>query len=521
MEQKNVKGAVGSVLVLALLGKLLGLLRDRLLGVTFGAGLYTDAFMTASRIPRVFFDVIFASAISICFIPVISALHEREGRKRALQFGGELTGLAAIVTLAISVLGMIFAAPLTRLFAAGYDAETMAIAVRLTRIMFPTVFLTGVAYSFVGILQSLECFAVPASISLVSNGLIIIYYYTLCDRFGIWGLAAAFLIGWTAQILVMVPSLKRRGFRLTTRLNAKSEDMRAVLKLMVPVLVSAWVQPVTLTIGTRFASGFGEGTVTALELATNLNLIIVGVFVLSVTNVMFPRISRLEAAGRELWSPTRASLGVTLYVTLPIMCGVMLLARPLIAFVYGGGEFDAAAVALTSQAMRWGAPSMIGFAVGSILGRVYFARRDGVRPLIAGILGIISCVAMCLALTGTMGIRGIALSGAVAVAVNALALLIPLLKDGLMTPPFAVNLLKTALGTAVMTAAVYFLMKAMPLGNLLLCIASAAAGAIIYFVVTLLIGVRAAWMVWNTMMQIAAKLGLRRKNEESNIDENS
>ena len=146
MKQKNVKSAVGATLLLILLGKLLGLFRDRLLAVSFGAGIYTNAFLTASRIPRVFFDVVFASAISISFIPVFSASHERDGRERALRFGAEVTGLFAVITFAVSALGVVFAEPLARLFAPGFDAETAALATQLTRIMFPTVFLTGVAY---------------------------------------------------------------------------------------------------------------------------------------------------------------------------------------------------------------------------------------------------------------------------------------------------------------------------------------------------------------------------------------
>jgi putative peptidoglycan lipid II flippase len=416
-----------------MLGKLLGLLRDRLMATSYGAGLYANAFLTASRIPRVFFDAVFASAISLSFIPVFSAVHERDGRARALGFGAEFTNLAALVTLAVSALGVVFAAPLTRLFASGYDAQTLALATSLTRIMFPTVFLTGVAFSFVGILQSLECFAVPAVISVVSNGIIIAYYLTLNNRFGVWGLSAAFLIGWAAQALVMVPSLIKRGFRPVLRLGAGSADMRSVIRLTLPVMVSAWVQPVCLAIGTRFASSLNGGSgVTALELAMNLYTIIIGVFVLSVTNVLFPRISRIEAAGGDVLAPTRASLGVSLAFSLLAMCGVMLLAKPAIAIIYGGGKFDDSAVALTASALRWCAPGMPGYAATAVLGRVYFARKSGAVPLVAGIAAIAVNLVLCRVFTEPLGVVGIALASSAAITTNAILLAMPLIKEGLL-----------------------------------------------------------------------------------------
>ena len=99
-----------------------------------------------------------------------------------------------LLSAVLSVLGILFAGPLVSLFADGYDAQTAELAVSLTRVMFPTVLFTGVAFSFVGVLQSLGEFNVPALISVVSNLVIILYYLTLDQQFGIYGLAVAFLV---------------------------------------------------------------------------------------------------------------------------------------------------------------------------------------------------------------------------------------------------------------------------------------------------------------------------------------
>ena len=286
-----------------------------------------------------------------------------------------------------SVLGILFAGPLVSLFADGYDAQTAELAVSLTRVMFPTVLFTGVAFSFVGVLQSLGEFNVPALISVVSNLVIILYYLTLDQQFGIYGLAVAFLVGWFLQAAVQVPSLRRLGFRYRPGLELRSEGMRKVFALMLPVMVSTWVQPINLTINSKFGSRLYEGAgVSAIEFSTNLYLVIAGVFVLSVTNVIFPKLSRLT--GREQEGEFRETLRTTLhgclFFVLPMSAGLMVLSRPLISFIYGGGAFDDFSVSITSQGLFWVSLGMTGYAVQNILSRAYFARQKGKVPLAAG-----------------------------------------------------------------------------------------------------------------------------------------
>ena len=170
--------AVSTVMVITLLGKVLGLLRDRLLTTSYGLGMESNAFLLASRIPRVFFDVIFASAIAACFIPVFTQYLSRQGRREAFNFSGNFLSVIALITLGLSIVGMILARPLVLLMADGFDEQTVALCTDLTRILFPAVFFTGVAFTFVGLLQSLDEFNIPALISSVSNGFIILYFLT-------------------------------------------------------------------------------------------------------------------------------------------------------------------------------------------------------------------------------------------------------------------------------------------------------------------------------------------------------
>ena len=259
-ENDHATRTISIVMVITLIGKVLGLYRDHLMAVHYGtAGMEAKAFYVASRIPRVFFDVVFASAIAACFIPVFSEYLTQKGKQEAFRFGGNFLSVMTLLTALLTGLGILFAEPLVTLFADGYDAQTAALAASLTRVMFPTVLFTGVAFSFVGILQAMDRFNIPALISTVSNLVIIGYFYFLDEDYGVYGLAAAYLAGWLLQALVQVPSLKQIGFRYHPNFSFRTDGMRRAFALMGPVMVSTWVQPINLTINSRFGSHLYDG----------------------------------------------------------------------------------------------------------------------------------------------------------------------------------------------------------------------------------------------------------------------
>ena len=500
-------------MVLTLLGKVMGLYRDHLLAIYYGMGMEASAFYTASRIPRVFFDAVFASAISACFIPVFSEYLESGGKKKAFAFSRAFLTIIGILTLILTGVGMAFSEQFVTLFADGYNAETAALASSLTRIMFPTVFFTGLAFSFVGILQSLDEFNIPALISAVSNAVIIVYFWTLDGKFGVYGLAAAFLVGWLLQAVVQLPALRKKGFTYAPRLEVRSEGMKKVFALMGPVMVSTWVQPINLTINSKFGSHLYDGAgVSAIEYATNLYLVIAGVFILSVTNVIFPKLSRLAAGneGDAFRDTIRSTLHASLFFVLPMSAGLMVVARPLISFVYGGGEFDDFSVQITSAALGWVSLGMVGYAVQNILSRAYFAQQSGKIPLIAGAASIGVNILLCMMLTDTLAVSGLAIASAVSSTVYALLLLLPMERkgQGVLTKAFCLDFLKMLIATVLMAAAAAFAHRAVSglvsgkMGELVTLGVSACAGVVVYFAAAFVLRLEEATLTGSLVKQL-------------------
>ena len=436
---------VGLIMMITLLGKVLGLVRDMLLGHNFGTGMESAAFLTASRIPRTFFDAIFAAAISASFIPVFTERMEQKGQEDAFRLSRCFFTWMGLLTAGMSLIGMVFAEPLVDVLAQGFDAKTAALCAQLLRILFPTVFLTGLAFSMVGVLQSMGEFYIPAAISVASNGIIILYYLLFCRRFGVYGLAWAFLLGWAAQALMQMSWLFRHGFHY--RPCFRHPALKSVFTLMVPVMVSTWIQPVNQLISTRFASFLFEGAgASAMEYANTLYTMIAGILVLSITNVMFPEMSRLSSSGQEnqLGELVGGTLRGMLFLLLPMMVGLMLLSRPIVRLLYEYQSWNTFSTEITARALCFMSLGMVGYGIQNVLSRAFYAQQNGKAPMISGAISIVVNLALCLLLSGSMDVAGLSIATAASSMVSAVLLLIPMLRryPGVLGKRFWIGILK-------------------------------------------------------------------------------
>ena len=248
IRNKSGSGAVRTVGIMmgaTVISKLLGMLRGVLQTRAWGTTPQANAFTAASKLPLAVFDMFLSAAVLGCFIPVYNSLVKKDGlsdetdMREADRFAsGFLTFIIAVCGLA-ALLGIIFAEPLLRLMTAGLDAETFALAVTLTRMMFPMMIFTGAAYTLVGVLQSKGSFVAPAMISAISNAGVVIYLAVvnplLGDK-GIYGLAAAYTLAWLIQLLTLVAPLKKLGFSYRPRLDLKDPPLIKALKMAPPIL---------------------------------------------------------------------------------------------------------------------------------------------------------------------------------------------------------------------------------------------------------------------------------------------
>ncbi|MCL1888639.1 MAG: murein biosynthesis integral membrane protein MurJ [Kiritimatiellaeota bacterium] len=416
------------MMAIMFLGKLLGIVRDRFQAMHFGADTAEAiAFVQASSLPRNFLDIMFAAAFSASFIPVFNSYLETKGKGAAMRLASSFVTLTFIITTVVTVVSVIFAAPLFDAFLGGsaMGAETRSLGIELLRYMFPLMVFSGLAFSLTGVLQSLGEFRVPAAMSVVSNGIILVYYFFFIERFGVYGLTAAFLIGWAAQALIQVPFLIKNKFPFRLKVDFKEEGLRRIGKLALPVMAASWVAPVNLLVNAKASVNLYGGVygVNAIHFSHNLYMIISGVFVLSVANVVFPALSRQAVADGELFRETLCGTLRSLFLfLLPIMFGLAALSTPIIRLVYQVGRFGEAAVSVTAEALLFYSFGILGCGLQILLTRACYALQDGRTPLYSSLAAIALNAVLSFTLAPRMGVAGPALASAVSITAAALIL---------------------------------------------------------------------------------------------------
>ena len=260
-----------------------------------------------------------------------------------------------------------------------------------------------------------------------------------------------------------------------------------------------------------------------MEYSTNLYLVVAGVFILSITNVIFPKLSRLTAEHQEdaFRDTIRQTVHSSLFFVMPMAAGMMTLARPIVSFLYGGGAFDEFSVNITSQALVWVSLGMVGYGLQNILSRAYFAQQNGRTPLIAGGISILANVVGCMLLTEPLGVAGLAISSSISSTLYALLLLIPLQKQGggVFNAGFGKDAGKMLVSTVGMAAVSYTHLRAhetvlavryglenlLPqgkVGELVLLGICALVGVAVYFLLATLTGLDEANMVRDMVKRV-------------------
>lgn len=211
--------------VIILASKLMGLARDVLTARAFGTTDYAIAYETASKLPLTIFDFVLGGVVTSAFIPIYNSISVKNGKKQAVSFLSSYINLILLITFAITAFGEAFAPLLVKFIAPELSETTAALSVSLTRIMFPMVVFVGLAFSFVGFLQSEGEYNLPAVISLVSNVIMCTYLLTLSDKFGVTGLAMAMLVGWIMQALVQLPTAVKKGLKYSPKSRINTPDI--------------------------------------------------------------------------------------------------------------------------------------------------------------------------------------------------------------------------------------------------------------------------------------------------------
>lgn len=419
-------GRSASIVGLAfVVSRLLGLVREVILGYRFGTSSEYDAYVSAFRVPDLLFLVVMAGAFGAAFIPVFGGFLEREERDKAWRLASAVITLSAVATVVLAMVVFLLAGPIMRyLVAPDLPAAVQPLAVKTMRILLLSPILLGFGIAAKGILEAQELFTLPALSPLLYNAAIILAALILAPRFGVEGVAVGVVAGALLHIAVQVPGLVASGMEFHPTLDRTVDGLAEVGRLLLPRVVGLAAFQLNFVAVTHLASGAGEGRVSALNYAWQMMMLPHGVIALSISTVIFPSMARLYQAGKldDVRAIFTGALKPMLFLTIPASVGLFELRTAIPQTIFQLGAFDAQSTALVAPALGFLALGLVWYALVEVLARIYYAMQDTRTPVIAGVIIIVINIALGATLVGPMGHSGLAIGLTVSTGIEALIL---------------------------------------------------------------------------------------------------
>ena len=462
----NLLRALATVSGMTLLSRILGFVRDFVIARTFGAGMATDAFFVAFKLPNLLRRLFAEGAFSQAFVPILGEYRNKRSPEETRLLVDHVCSLLAATLLVVTALGIIGAPLLVWISAPGFATEPdkFALTVTLTRITFPYILFMSLVALAGGILNTWSRFSLPAftpvllNISFIGMALFAAPYF---DPPAL-ALAWAVFIGGVLQLAIQYPALKKISMlprlSLNWRLAWSDPGVRRILLLMGPAVVGVSVSQLSLLINTIFASFLDTGSVSWLYYADRLMEFPSGLLGAALGTILLPSLARLNASEHhtEYSKLLDWGLRLTLLLAAPAAVGLAILAVPLIATLFFHGAFNIEDVFKTRDALVAYSLGLTGLILVKVLAPGFYAKQNVRTPVKIALISLAATQAMNLAFIGWLQHAGLALSIGLAACLNALLLYRGLRRSEIYQPQpgwmtFALKLLValTAMGVVL------------------------------------------------------------------------
>jgi putative peptidoglycan lipid II flippase len=462
----NLLRAMATISGMTLISRVLGFVRDAVIARTFGAGLETDAFFVAFRIPNLLRRLFAEGAFSQAFVPILAEYRTRNGHDETKLLVDRVATVLAVALVVATALGIALAPVIVYVSAPGFAAmtEKFDLTVAMLRITFPYILLISLVAAAAGILNTWSRFALPAFTPTLLNVAFIVAALFFAPYFDppVMVLAWAVIAGGVLQLAFQVPALARLGMLPRPRVAFADPGVRRILVLMGPAVVGVSVGQISLLLNTIFASFLQTGSVSWLYYADRLMEFPTGLLGVALGTILLPSLAKLhsEAAGDEYSRLLDWGLRLTFLLAVPAAAALGVLATPLIATLFLHGRFDATDLEMTRQALVAYSVGLLGLILVKVLAPGFYARQNIRTPVKIALVALAATQLMNAALIVPLQHAGLALSIALGACLNAALLYRGLRARAIYAPQagWGAFFAKVAAATALMASGLWFAM---------------------------------------------------------------
>lgn len=417
----QVAKATGLIVGITVISKITGFFRTVVLADVYGANCLTDSYVAATVYPSLLFSGI-NLALTTTFIPLYTDIRERSGSKAAYEYANIVLTTLLLALVLLEAVGFLTALPILPLYVPGWvgkmchDVSQLHLTLELTWVMMPALIFIGLAGVQTGILEAEGDFAPAAFIGIPQNLILIAIILWLSARLNIFAAAIGTLLGGMSFVIVQGIPLHRRGFRFRPRFGWNHPELRRMGRMVIPVFLSTFVSQAGYIVDRILASGLANGSISALQYASLINNVVLGVFVTALVTVMYPTLSRFTARGdvAGFINAIRRALGVLILVTVPVSVGIVVLRTPLVRVIFQHGAFTPFATAQTAFALLFFALGLVANSAATLLPRAFFALKDTRTPTIYGLGAVAVNIVADLLLVHPLAQGGLALGTSLA-----------------------------------------------------------------------------------------------------------
>ncbi len=501
----NLLKSLAAVSSMTMLSRVLGFVRDTIIARTFGAGIASDAFVVAFKLPNLLRRIFAEGAFSQAFVPILAEYKTQQGEEAARTFVAYVSGMLTLVLALVTFIGILAAPWIVWVSAPGFadEADRFALTTDLLRVTFPYILLISLSSLAGAILNTWNRFSVPAFVPTLLNVSMIVFALFLTPYFDppIMALGWAVLAGGLLQLAFQLPHLRKVGMLVLPRLNLRDTGVWRVLKLMGPAIFGVSVSQISLIINTIFASFLVAGSVSWMYFADRLMELPAGVLGVALGTILLPTLSKTYAsADRDEYSRLLDwGLRLCFILALPSAVALAVLAEPLTVSLFQYGKFSGHDADMTQQALIAYSVGLLGIILVKILAPGFYAQQNIRTPVRIAVVTLVATQMMNLALIKPLAHAGLALAIGLGACLNAGLLYWQLRKADMFQPQpgWMIFLGKLLLAVLTMAAVLLAAMHHMPawaegdmLWRLSRLAAVVVAGLLSYFGMLLVLGFR-------------------------------
>lgn len=428
MKFKNLTQSSTMLMVVIVISKLIGMLRDVILANYFGTSNISDAYLIASSVPVLLFYFI-GHSLSTAYIPMFNKVKHEKGSLSSLKFTDNLLTISLLLSSVIVITLLLFPSVVVKLFAAGFDSETAQISANLIRICAPSIYLMTIINIYGGFLQANRNFLAPAAISLPRNIAIVISVILAAslgyDILG-WGLLASYIF----EFVFLLPFVLRKQYRYSPFLNFKDEYIKKTLYVVAPILLGMCVGQVNKIVDRSMASTIIVGGISALNYASIINNAVQEILVTGIITILFANCAELVAKGEHDKVKIKLSntIDSLIFILIPAIIGVILLADPIVKLILCRGEFNQKSLQMTVGALRCYSCGLLFLALRDTLVKVFYAYKETRITTLVSICAILINIVLNIILGKLFGINGLAIATSISAMFNSVVLIMAFYK---------------------------------------------------------------------------------------------